>query len=496
MSFHPAPAATGLSPAGTPTAPAAPVELPVAVVGGGIAGLATAYELARRGVGCVVLDRAAAPGGVIRTETLDGFIIDTGPDALLALKPAAVALCRELGLGDRLLPTLRPRQAFIVRSGVLHALPEASVLGIPTRVWPLATTGLFSWRGKARMAMDLVLPRRPPTRSEDDDESIAAFIRRRFGQEAVDYLAEPLLAGIHSGRVDRLSMRALFPRLVEAEAASRSLILAFRRMHARPSPDGIFRSLPGGLGEMVDTLVRALPQGTWRGGTAVASVDRRPGGGYALALETGEIVAARSVVLATPAYVTARLVANLDPLLAALCDAIPYASSVTVALGYRRADVAHPLRGSGFVVPARERQLHLMAGSWVSSKWPHRAPEGFVLLRAFLGGARNPELLGRDDGDLVRLAHEEMARIHGIHGEPVVTRLARWERANAQHEVGHPARIRRIEARLADLPGLFVTGSAYRGTGITDCVADGRATAEQVARFVGAGSGAGLVTGP
>lgn len=491
MTPPPAPAAKGPSPAGAPSRSATTAELPVAIIGGGIAGLATAYELAWRGVGCVVLDRATAPGGVIRTETLDGFIIDTGPDALLALKPAAIALCRELGLGDRLLPTLRPRQAFIVRSGVLHPLPEASVLGIPTHVWPLVTTGLFSWRGKARMAMDLVLPRRPPARSEDDDESIAAFIRRRFGQEAVDYLAEPLLAGIHSGRVDRLSVRALFPRLVEAEATSRSLILAFRRVHARPSPDGIFRSLPGGLGEMVDALVQALPPRTWRGGTAVVGVDRRPGGGYTLALESGEALVARSVVLATPAYVTARLVAGLDPVLAGLCDAIPYASSVTVALGYRRADIAHPLRGSGFVVPAKERQLHVMAGSWVSSKWPHRAPEGFVLLRAFLGGARNPELLARDDADLVRLAHDQMARIHGICGEPVVTRLARWERANAQHEVGHPARIRRIEARLADLPGLFVTGSAYRGTGITDCVADGRATAGEVARFVGAVSGDG-----
>lgn len=488
MSLPTAPAAMGTPRIPAPAPDGPPSEWPVAIAGGGIAGLATAYELGRRGVRCVVLDRAPAPGGVIRTETVDGFVIDTGPDALLALKPAALVLCRELGLGDRLLPTLIPRQAFIVRGGVLHALPEASVLGVPTRFWPFVTTGLFSWRGKARMAMDLVLPRRPAAGTEDDDESIAAFIRRRFGQEAVDYLAEPLLAGIHSGSVDRLSMRALFPRLVEAEAARRSLILAFRKMHARPSPDGIFRSLPGGLGEMVDALVRTLPPGTWRGGAGVVRVGRRPGGGYALELETGEVVAARSVVLATPAYVTARLVADLDPALAGLCAAIPYASSVTVALAYRRSDVAHPLRGSGFVVPARERQIRLMAGSWVSSKWPHRAPEGFVLLRAFLGGARNPELLSWEDGELLRLAHQEMARLHGISAEPVVARLARWERANAQHEVGHPGRIRRIEARLAELPGLFVTGSAYRGTGITDCVADGRATGEQVARLVGAAS--------
>lgn len=450
-----------------------PAPLPLVIVGGGIAGLATAYECVRRGVTPVVLEAGDRPGGVILTEEVDGFLIDAGPDALIAQKPGAIELIRELGLGPRIQTTIEPRTSFILRRGRLHALPEASVMGIPTRLMPLATTSLFSWPGKVRMAADLVLPRR----ANGEDESIGAFMRRRFGNEAVDYLAQPLLAGIHSGDVERLSMRKLFPRLVELEARHRSLILAFRKAPARPSRDGIFRSLPGGLEELVRAVVAALPARTVRTRCRVSGLTRLDPGGYRLDLDDGSWVDASRVILCAPAHVVRSIVRPLDPVLADLAGEIGYVSSATVALGYRREQVAHPLVGAGFVVPAAERQSSLMAGSFVSSKWPGRAPSGMVLLRAFIGGARNPELMARSLDELTALAAGEFEGLLGITGAPVLARAYRWDKSNAQHEVGHLARLARIDERLSRLPGLYITGSGFRVTGITDCITDGRATA-------------------
>jgi protoporphyrinogen/coproporphyrinogen III oxidase len=452
--------------------------LDVLIVGGGIAGLATAYELRARGVRCRVLERAARPGGVILTEKIDGFTFDAGPDALLIQKPAAITLCRELGLGDRLFPTTPPRAAFILRDGTLHPLPESSVLGIPRNFGALAATRLFSIAGKARMAAELVIP---PRRDGASDESIASFIGRRFGAEAVTYLAEPLLAGIHAGDVARLSMRALFPRFLEAERKYGSVLRAFRQIRQPRSSDGAFMSLPDGLAEIVDALVRSLPPGTIALDAAVASVDRPDL--YRVALESGEALSARAVVLCTPAFVASGLTRRLDPELSSACAKVPYASSATVTLGYTRDAVAHPLRGSGFVVPRVERTT-IMAGSWVSSKWRSRAPDGRVLLRAFIGGARDPGATARSDDELIAAAAAELGRLLGIRGAPLFARLHRWDRANAQHDVGHLDLVAAIDERLARLPGLFVTGSGFRGVGVPDCVADARITGRHVAEWL------------
>lgn len=452
----------------------------VIIVGGGIAGLATAYELHQRGVRFRLLERASRPGGVILTEQIQDFTFDAGPDALLIQKPAAITLCRELGLGDRLFPTSEPRAAFILREKTLHPLPESSVLGIPRNVSALAATRLFSMAGKARMAAELFI--RPRTDGAGD-ESIASFIGRRFGAEAVTYLAEPLLAGIHAGDVNRLSMRALFPRFLEAERKHGSVLRAFRQIRQPKSNNGAFMSLPGGLEEIVDALVRALPADSISLNAGVAAVDRDSE--FRVALDSGERLNARSVVVCTPAFAAATLVDRLDPNLASLCAQVLYASSATVTFGYRREDVAHPLRGSGFVVPRVEKTT-IMAGSWISSKWRSRAPEGRVLLRAFVGGARDPEVMSRTDGELVSAAQGELGRLLGIRGEPLFSKLHRWDRANAQHDVGHLDIIAAIDRRLAALPGLFVTGSGFRGVGVPDCVADARATGAQVAQWLSA----------
>jgi oxygen-dependent protoporphyrinogen oxidase len=448
----------------------------VAIVGGGIAGLAAAYDLQARGLRVRVLEASRRVGGVISTERFDDWIIDGGPDSLLVQKPAAVALCRELGIGDRLIPTLTPRTAYVLRDGRLHAIAEGSFLGFPITFGALASSGLFSLAGKARMAGELVVPRR----TIDEDESIAAFVSRRFGREAVDYLADPLLAGIHAGDVDRLSIRALFPRLVDAERRSGSVIRALRALHVRPSPQGAFVSLPGGTGELVQTLAKALNPGIVVTGARVTSLQRA--GGFAIDSTAGHIQA-RSVLLAVPAYVTGSLMRPIDATLADLCDAIPYASTATVAFGYRRDQVAHPLRGTGFVVP-RTEGLALLAGTWVSSKWPGRAPDGHALLRGFLGGGRDPHRLEASDQELMDTAQRELTDLLGISGSPLFSRLYRWTRQSPQYEVGHLHRVASIERRLAAMPGLFITGSGFKAIGIPDCISDGRATAARAADYV------------
>lgn len=450
----------------------------VAVVGAGIAGLSAAYELWLRGLDVRVLEATDRPGGVIHTERFDGWVIDTGPDSLLVQKPAGVALCRELGLGDRLVSTTPPRTAFILRSGTLRPLSEGSFLGFPVGLGPLARSRLFTWPGKLRMACEIAVPR-----SVSDDESIASFVRRRFGVEALNYLAEPLLAGIHAGDAERLSMRALFPRLLDAESRTGSVLRSLRaqpRASTQSPSHGAFMSLAGGLGELVETLSAALPPGTLRLSERVTELRRA--GGFTIE-SSGGTLRARAVVLCVPAYVAAGLLRSLDTALAALCDTVPYASTATVALGYQRSQIRHPLNGSGFVVPRVERSP-LLAATWVTSKWPGRAPDGCALLRAFLGGGRDPHRLDRSDDELVSAARQTLAHTLGIDGDPLFSRLYRYTRQSPQYEVGHLQRLATIEQRLPVIPGLFLAGSGFRAIGIPDCVADGRDIGARAAAFV------------
>ncbi len=453
-------------------------EVDVAIVGAGISGLAAAFELHRQHAEFLVLERRPRFGGVIQTEQIDGFVVDAGPDALLVQKPAALALCDEIGIGDRLVPTKAPRTAFVLRGGRLHPLPGASVLGFPTRARPFLRSRLFSTAGKMRMGAELFVPRRRAT----GDESIAEFVGRRFGGEAVTYIAEPLLAGIHAGDVTRLSMRALFPRLVEAERRSRSVIRFFRQMPMSPSADGAFRSFQNGIEEIVQGLLRVLPAERLRASAAVTRLERS-GRAFLLHLEDQPPLRARAVLLACPAYAAADLVRPVDAELAGLCASVVYLSTATVVFAFAREAIRHNLAGTGFVVP-RSEGLQITAGAWISSKWPGRAPRGQVLLRAFLGGARDPDVLAKSDRDLTETALGELGAILGIHGAPTMTRVYRWDRASPQPEVGHLDRMAKIEARLAGQQGLFVSAAGFRGVGIPDCVGDARATARAVVEYV------------
>lgn len=450
------------------------------IVGAGIAGLSAAWELRARGITPLVLEQSDRAGGVIVTERADGFVIDRGPDAILSQKLAALELVREAGLADRLVSTLAPRTAFVLKAGRLIALPEASFLGLPTRLRQLVVAPLFSWSAKLRMAAELLLP----SKRAVPDESIGSFMRRHFGQEAVAYLAEPLLAGIHAGDVDQLSVHALFPRLVEAERNYGSVLRAL--VAAPPSQaQSAFVSFPNGIAELVDALVPTLGPQTIQYRSGVRQIEGNFGapGAFSITLMSGETIEARTVIVATPAGPAASLIRSVDSELSALCAGIPYASTAVAVFGMRRDQVRHPLNGTGFVVPRQEKRA-LKAATWVSSKWPHRAPDGHVLMRGFLGGETDLDVLEKSDYELAQTAFDELSTILDISGTPSLIRVYRWPHATPQYLVGHLERVSRIDERLLQLPGLYLTGSGYRGTGIPDCVSDARATAANAALFL------------
>lgn len=448
----------------------------IIIIGGGITGLAAAFELALRAVPFRLFEASPRAGGLILTEQVDGFTIEAGPDSVLAQKPAAIELCEALGLGPRLISTTPPRTAYVLRDGRLHALPSPSVLGIPTTPRGIIGYDLLPWAARARLMAEPLVPRRAPM-----DESVAAFFRRRFGAATVDLVAQPLLGGIHAGDVEQLSMRSLFPRFADAEARRGSVLRAFGRPGTSARPEGLFRSLSSGMGELVTALERRLPAGAITYNAAASQVARDAGGWRVTA--GPHVATARAVILALPAPAAARLLAPIDAGAASLAGDVPYVSTASIALAWPRAAVRHPLEGSGFVVARRHNPLRITACTWVSSKWTGRAPGGSVLLRAFIGGAHDPGAVDLTDDALVGIASREIGEVLGIEGPAILSRVYRWRGAGAQHNVGQRARVAAIESALAAHPGLLVAGSGFRSVGIPDCIADGRAAAAAAAGY-------------
>ena len=447
------------------------------VVGGGLAGLAAAHRVRERAPAwqLVLVEAGERIGGSIGTERVNGFLVETGADSILTEKPWGLDLCRRLGLEDRLIRTRdEERRTFVVRNGKLVPLPEGFLLMAPTELWPVAASPLFSPLGKLRMALDLVLPRGPAR----DDESLASFVGRRFGREALDRVVQPLVGGIYTADPERLSLAATMPRFLEMERRDRSVILGMRKQAraAAAKESGarwsLFASFTDGMQTLIDALAQRLPEGALRLRTPVRSLAPRPGGGWRLALGDGTQLDADAVVLATPSFVTADLLRPLDAGVAALLAGIDYASSAIVTLGYARAEVPHPLDGFGFVVPAVERRMAI-AGSFTSVKYAGRAPAGQVLLRVFLGGALAAPVVDLDDGALLTAARRELAELLGVTAPPSLTRVQRHRRAMPQYAVGHLERVAAIEAGVARLGAVAVAGSAYRGVGVPDCIHSG-----------------------
>lgn len=447
----------------------------VVIVGGGIAGLAAAFALSQQGVPFLLLEATDRWGGVIRTEVASGFLLEAGPDAFIAQKPDAATLCKDLGLGDRLVPSnTQLRTVFMLRRGRPMPMPEGMALGVPTRVRSFLRSPLVSWPGKVRMGLEPVMPRR----RDGDDESVADFFRRRLGAEALERLGDPLLGAIHGGDPERLSMRAVLPRFADMETRGSVVLGLWRAARKAPAGGPAFYALQGGLSELVNTLVSRLPQESRRLSQPVQAM-RCEDGGVTVQTEAGAL-RARAVLLALPPQRAARLLQPLDAQSAELLGGIPVAPAVTVHLAYRREDVSHPLDGHGMLVP-REEGLRTTACSFVSTKFPARAPGGHVLLRVAFGGVRDPDVVRLDEAELGRLGHAEMTGPLGIRGEPLITRVYRWPAATPQMEVGHHERVARVERRLGDLPGIYVSGGGFKGVGLPDVIGDARAVANRIA---------------
>jgi len=461
------------------------------VVGGGIAGLAAGYYLQQaaqsRGlpISLHILESAPRFGGKILTERLNGFVIEAGPDTFVTTKPWAMDLCSELGLKDRLHGTNpRHRNTYILREGRLHPLPGGLTMMIPTDLGSMATTGLLSWQGKARMALEFFLP---PER-DPGEESMGEFVTRRLGREAYEQLIEPLLSGIYAGDGDELSLQATLPYLGDLEQRHGGLIrgaLAARKSRrsngtGASDPPSIFMTPRTGLAEMVEALeTKLLDSGAeLRTGAEVCGLTSTAEQAK-LRLSDGTVMKADGVVLATPSFVSAKLLRESDPSLASELSAIRYASTATVTLGYLEQQLARELDGYGYVIPRREGR-EALACTWTSSKFPHRAPEGFALLRVFIGRAGQEAEIRWEEAELLQIALRELSTTLGIENEPEFSRVHIFERAMPQYNLGHPARLQRIEASLANWPRFALAGAAYRGIGIPDCIHSGQQAAERI----------------
>jgi oxygen-dependent protoporphyrinogen oxidase len=454
----------------------------VVIIGGGISGLAAAHQLGEQPVRVTLLEASARLGGTIQTEKRDGFLLERGPDSFISEKPQALALAKRLGLESRLIQTNEQfRRSFIVRNGRLRAVPEGFQLLAPSRLWPFITSDIFSVFGKARMAADLLLPRKRA--NGISDESLASFVRRRLGTEALDRMAQPMVGGIYTADPETLSLRATLPRFLEMERQHRSLILAMLRQ-GRAQKVGtsgarysLFLSFDQGMQVLVEALERQLKADV-RLNTRAQTLKRNVAG-WTIVTSDGAELKADAVCVALPAYLAAGLLSDVHERLAEKLRQIKYASTATINLAYRRAAIKHPLNGFGFVVPFVEKRS-LIACTFSSVKFSGRAPEGHVLLRAFAGGALQPEIFALDEGDMRVMIEIGLRELLGITEDPLFVEVAKWKDSMPQYEVGHLERVNEIEGLVNELAGLSLAGNAYRGAGIPDCIRSGEAAAESI----------------
>lgn len=462
----------------------------ILIAGGGITGLSAAYTLlkkareAGRSPEIIVVEKETRLGGKTQTEVVDGMVIEAGPDSVIAYKPWAVQLARELGL-ETVGTNPEIRSTYILHRGRLERLPVGMQIMIPTEVMPFLKTRLLTPWGKLRAGLEPFMP----IKRDDADESIGSFVGRRFGQEVLNNLAGPLMGGIYGGNFNAVSMKATFPRFLQMEREGGSLLLqGWRDKANKPKgPTGsAFVTVKGGLNQLVQALVSRLEgQVRFVTGVCLTGLVPAPGGrGYVAGLDNGQRIEADAVILALPAYVAAGLVREYLPEVATELNTIPYHNSVVAALAYRRQDVAHPLDTSGFLVPATEPTT-VTAATFVSSKWPHAVPEEMVLIRCFIGRGEGKDWTKEPDSVIVGHARKELERLIGMTAEPTLTRVFKWPRAMPQYRVGHLERMDRVDRLMAQAPGLYVGGAAFRGVGLPDCVREGTQAAQRAVQYLG-----------
>ncbi len=489
----------------------------VVVIGGGVSGLAAAHTLARaRRAGApieeVLIESNPWLGGVVRSETVDGFLVEAGPDSFLAEKPEAAAMARELGLGDDLMGSNdHARRTYILHQKRLVPLPDGLMFLVPTRFWPMLTTDLLPWSAKLKAAGEMFSS---PPPIEKEDESVASFVKRHFGQAMVDNIADPLLAGVYGGDSEALSMRSVLPRFWEMERKHGSLTRATLESVRQRRTDGgrnsagsgggnsqsgklpLFMTLKGGLQQLTQKLAAEVEKYRVFLGRKVLTLEFAPGGPgglgdscsrrFLINCEHYKAHDADAVILALPARPASGMIAPLDHRLSELLEGIPYSSSMTVSLGFDEKVRAALPPGFGFLVPRKE-QRRMLACTFVHTKFDHRAPEGKALLRCFLGGTRDPDILQMFDEAVLEGVRHELKAILNITVEPLFYRIHEWPDSMAQYAVGHKARVGAIEERLLDLPGIYLAGNAYSGIGISDCIRTGKSAAEKALDFVAAG---------
>ena len=452
-------------------------------MGGGISGLAAAYRIRQQNPGCriVILEAGERCGGVIGTEDVDGFCIEQGPDSILNSLPWGTGLCQSLGVAEQLIGTnQQKKQTWIMRSGRLLALPDGLAIMAPRRIWPTVKSPILSVSAKARMACERFISKRLDT----TDESLATFACRRFGREAFERLIQPLVSGIYMADSEKLSMQAALPRFVDMETQHGSLIRAARQHAKSSSADkGMFVAPFGGLGSLINALVEQLPPEAVRLRTPIYGIRRAETGGWRLSMPDGSTQRFDGVVLATPSDVTARLLSGLNPEVARELAAIDRSGCIVVSLAYPRDAIGHPLDGHGFVVPQVE-QREIIASTFSSVKYAGRAPDGFVLLRVFLGGATRQHAMSWDDTDVVNVVLRELNPLLKTTQRPRFVRVIRHEDVMPQYHVGHLDRMSRVDSQLEALPGIELAGNSYRGVGIPHCIHSGQQAADRVLSFI------------
>jgi oxygen-dependent protoporphyrinogen oxidase len=457
----------------------------IAIIGGGISGLSAAFTLEeprREGaVDYTLYEASPNLGGVLRTEHIEGCVVEGGPDSFITEKPWASDLCHALGIGDQLIGSNDAgRKTYILVRNRLIPIPDGLMFMVPTRILPTGFSPLFSWTTKLRMAKELFHP--PRVTNANEDESVASLVERHYGREMVDRLADPLLSGIYGGEAANLSVRAVLPRFADMERTHGSLgraMLASRKKIPRSAkkPAPLFTSLKNGMRQLVETLIPRLNPPSLLFHTQVHSIQRDASGWQVSAGQKSAHFDA--VILAMPAHAAGRILSTVSPELAAELAAIDYSSSITIGLAYDRKVRESLPPGFGFLVPRSEGK-RLLAATFVHNKFPYRAPEDRALLRCFLAGPTAETLWQLSDEAIINLVREDLQQILALQAKPLFARVYKWKSAMAQYGVGHLERLDRIERLRQQIPNLALAGNAYKGIGIPDCVRSGEEAAKEI----------------
>lgn len=451
----------------------------ILIIGGGITGLSTAWYLEKNGFSDIILlEKSEYAGGKVKTIRKDDFIIEKGPDSFITAKPALLDLAKELEIDDQIIQALTSR-FFILNKNKLTETPGGLTGLVPTNILAFFRSDLFSISGKLRILAEPFIP----SRKSKVDESLGSFIKRRLGKEMLDKYAGPLFSGIHSSVPEMISLNAAFPQLKQMELKYGSLSKAILNSKINSAkntakPVSLFRSFKNGMQTITDVLVEKLEKTKISTGTEAKHI-KPTNNGYLVTLGNKDQIACNVIIINTPAFIASTLVQDLDPNLSVLLSSIPYTSTAVANMVFDRKQIRHPMNGSGFVIPQSEN-TNITSCTWSSSKWENRAPANKVLIRCYFGKAGKEAILDNSDENLIKMAVKDLQNIIGLEGQAEYSLLSRWNNAMPQYQPGHNSKIEQIEKLTAQLKGIYLAGSAYKGVGLPDCIKQAKETVEKI----------------